>query len=66
MVNNPLIRPYFLWGWHWGGALGLAYHVSLLVPYTLSLVGPIPTPSPQHSLRIFQKQPKNSTPQKTC
>ena len=21
MVNNPLIRPYFLGGWHWGGAL---------------------------------------------
>ena len=21
MVNSPLIRPYFLGGWHWGGTL---------------------------------------------
>ena len=21
MVNIPLIRPYFLWVWHWGGPL---------------------------------------------
>ena len=19
MVNSPLLRPYFLWGWHWEG-----------------------------------------------
>jgi len=55
-----------LWGWHWGDTLGFTlfldriFHISLLVPSTLSLVGPIPTPSPQHSLRIFQKQPQKA------
>ena len=26
VVNNPLIRPYFLGGWHWGGSGPLDFH----------------------------------------
>ena len=28
MVNSPLIRPYFLRGWHWGGTLRFPRHWS--------------------------------------
>ena len=35
MVNSPLIRPYFLGGWHWGGCfLGWIHSLKLTVrPY---------------------------------
>ena len=32
MVNSPLIRPYFLGGWHWGGTLIFPWHWVWFVP----------------------------------
>ena len=40
MVNSPLIRPYFLGGWHWGGTLDPHdIYNSLLVYYDPQTTG---------------------------
>ena len=35
MVNSPLIRPYFLGGWHWGGVPLVSHDIhTSSVPYS--------------------------------
>ena len=46
MVNSPLIRPYFLGGWHWGGTLDPHDYSSLGVFW-----GCNPTKSSRSSLK---------------
>ena len=48
MVNSPLIRPYFLGGWHWGVPLGSRSMMFHGLPTNFEY-----TPVPQMKFMLF-------------